>query len=74
MTPIEYVMDSQRRALQALNSETLRLKMTIITAASHAHRGNPEAAIKLIIDTSEAINSETTNQLANDHARTANQN
>lgn len=88
MTPAEIVIHQQRGAIQelekarlvqnwlvaSLNSQVLRLRMDIITAASYAIHGNPEAAIQLIIDTSEAINNENENELANNHATTTSQN
>lgn len=88
MTPAEIVIHQQRGVIEelekdrqaqnwlvaSLNGQLLRLRMDIITAASHAIHGNNEAALQIIMQISEAINNETTDQLANDHAGAANQN
>lgn len=58
MTPFDIAMNRQRAIIQQLNSDALRLKLAIIQAASHAHRGNADAALKLITDHAERINDE----------------
>lgn len=61
MNSFEYVLNQQRALVQRLNNRTLMLELAIITAASHVIKGNTEAAIEIILDTSEMITNNETN-------------